>query len=93
MAFTGGEKLLPAVGLMLFSVGDGATVDDVVGVVLDGLGDSLLLHAVSAPMAMIALPPATSASRRVKRSDFIILVLSNPLCGLVRVCGPLRGQR
>ena len=64
---TGGEKLLPPVGLRPFSVGlglgDGATDDVVVVVVLDGAGDSLLLQpAVSAPIAMIALPPATSAS-------------------------------
>jgi hypothetical protein len=41
-AFTGGEKLLPPVGLMLFSVGvgDGATDDVVVVVeVLEGAGD------------------------------------------------------
>jgi len=31
---------------------------------------------VSAPMAMIALPPATSASRRAERPDFIIPDLS-----------------
>jgi hypothetical protein len=67
-AFTGGEKLLPPVGLMLFSVGvgDGATDDVVVVVeVLEGAGDSVPLHpAVKAPMAIIALPPATSAKRR-----------------------------
>jgi hypothetical protein len=65
VAFTGGVKLLPPVGLMLFSVGDGATDDDdedVVGVVLEGLGVSVLPHAVNAPIATIALPPATSAS-------------------------------
>lgn len=71
----GGVKLLPSEGLRLFSVGleDGATdVVDVVEVVvvvdvLDGAGDSLLLQpAVNAPMAMSALPPATSASRRAK---------------------------
>jgi hypothetical protein len=83
MAVTGGVNLLPPDGSMLFSVGDGAT--DVVVVVLEGLGFSPVLQpAVSAPMAMIALPPATSASRRVKRSDFIVLVLSNPLCGPVK---------
>jgi hypothetical protein len=58
-----------------FSVGDGAA-DDVVGVVvLDGLGVSLPLQpAVNAPMAMIALPPATSASRRAKRPEVMILL-------------------
>ena len=77
MAFTGGVKLLPPVGLMLFSVGDGATDDEeVVGVVLEGVGVSVLPHAVRAPIAMIALPPATSASCRVKRADFMFL--SNP---------------
>lgn len=83
VAVTGGVNLLPPVGSMLFSVGDGAA-DDVVGVVLDGLGDWLLLQAVNAPIAMIALPPATSASRRVKRSDFMVLVLSNPRRGPVK---------
>jgi hypothetical protein len=77
VAFTGGVKLLPPVGLMLFSVGDGATDDeDVVGVVLEGVGVSVLPHAVNAPIATIALPPATSASWRVKRADFMFL--SNP---------------
>ncbi|MDT5152094.1 MAG: hypothetical protein QOI01_3827 [Mycobacterium sp.] len=75
-AFTGGEKLLPPVGLMLFSVGvgDGATDDVVVVVeVLEGAGDSVPLHpAVKAPMAIIALPPATSAKRRAQRYDFIV---------------------
>jgi hypothetical protein len=85
-AFTGGEKLLPPVGLMLFSVGvgvavgDGATDDVVVVVeVLEGAGDSVPLHpAVKAPMAIIALPPATSAKRRAQRSDFIVRVQSCP---------------
>jgi hypothetical protein len=88
VAFTGGVKLLPAVGLMLFSVGDGVADGEVVGVVLEGLGDSLPPQpAVNAPIAMIALPPATSASRRAIRSDFIVLVQSNPRCG------PLQGLR
>jgi hypothetical protein len=82
-ALTGGEKLLPPVGLMLFSVGDGegdgATDVVVVVVVLEGAGDSLLLQpAVSAPMAMIAPPPATSASRRAKRPEFMICSNLNP---------------
>ena len=94
MAFTGGVKLLPPLGLMDFSVGDGATDDEeVVGVVLEGVGVSVLPHAVSAPIAMIALPPAMSASLRVKRADFIVLVLSNPRSGPVRVCGPPWRQR
>jgi hypothetical protein len=73
-AFTGGVNLLPPVGSIDFSVGD---TDVVVGVVLDGLGFSPPLHpAVSAPMATIALPPATSANRRAMRPDLIIAVLS-----------------
>jgi len=71
---TGGVNLLPPVGLIDFSVGD---TDVVVGVVLEGLGFSPPLQpAVSAPMAMIALPPATSATRRAKRPDFNIPDLS-----------------
>jgi hypothetical protein len=67
---TGGVNLLPPVGLIDFSVGD---TDVVVGVVLEGLGFSPPPQpAVSAPIATIALPPATSASRRAKRPDFII---------------------
>jgi len=69
-AMTGGVNLLPPVGLIDFSVGD---TDVVVGVVLEGLGFSPPPQpAVSAPMAMIALPPATSATRRAKRPDFNI---------------------
>jgi hypothetical protein len=71
---TGGVNLLPPVGLIDFSVGD---TDVVVGVVLEGLGFSPPPQpAVSAPMAMIALPPATSATRRAKRPDFNIPDLS-----------------
>ena len=63
-ALTGGEKLFGPPGVMFFSVGGGATDDVVVVVVLDGDGDSVLLQpAVSAPIAMIAPPPATSARR------------------------------
>jgi hypothetical protein len=60
---------------MFFSVGEGAA-DDEVGVdVLDGAGVSLPLQpAVNAPIAMIALPPATSASRRAKRPEVMFLV-------------------
>jgi hypothetical protein len=58
---------------MLFSVGVGATDDVVVVVVLDGVGDSVLLQpAVRAPIAMIAPPPATSARRRVRRPEIMI---------------------
>jgi hypothetical protein len=57
-----------------FSVGDGATGDVVVVVVDDGVGSSLVLQpAVSAPIAMIAPPPATNASRRAKRPEFMML--------------------
>ena len=72
-ATTVGEKLLAPPGVTFFSVGDGVADDVVVVVVLDGAGFSLLLQPVSAPIAMIALPPATSASRRAKRPEFIIL--------------------
>ena len=73
-AFTGGEKLFGPPGVMFFSVGEGATEDVVVVVVVDGVGSSLVLQpAVSAPMAMIALPPATNASRRAKRPEFMLL--------------------
>jgi hypothetical protein len=82
-ARTDGEKLLGPPGSSRFSVGVGATDDVVVVVVvLDGLGDSVVLQpAVSAPMAMIAPPPATSASRRAKRPDFIIVFLSYSIPG------------
>jgi hypothetical protein len=74
-AFTGGEKLLPPPGVMFFSVGEGAADDEVGVVVLDGAGVSLPLQpAVNAPIAMIALPPATSASRRAKRPEVMFLV-------------------
>jgi hypothetical protein len=71
-ATTGGEKLFGPPGVMFFSVGDGATVVVVV-VVVDGVGSSLVLQpAVSAPIAMIAPPPATNASRRAKRPEFML---------------------
>jgi hypothetical protein len=75
-ARTEGEKLFAPPGVTFFSVGDGATADVVVVVVVvvDGLGSSLVLHpAVKAPIAMIAPPPATNASRRAKRSEFMLL--------------------
>lgn len=68
-----GEKLFPPPGVMFFSVGEGATEDVVVVVVVDGLGSSLVPQpAVSAPIAMIAPPPATNASRRAKRPEFML---------------------
>lgn len=70
-----GEKLFPPPGVMFFSVGEGATEDVVVVVVVDGLGSFSLVPqpAVSAPIAMIAPPPATNASRRAKRPEFMLL--------------------
>ena len=65
-AFTGGLKRLPPVGLMLFSVGDGALVVVVV-VVLDGLVDSLPPQAVSTAAEMAAAMPTEAATRRVRR--------------------------
>ena len=89
-AFTGGEKLFAPPGVRLFSVGvtDGA----VVVVVLLGAGVSLLLlqPAVSAPIVMIAPPPMTNATRRVKRSVFMFY--PNPIPEL-RSNDRLRGRR
>jgi hypothetical protein len=88
-AFTGGEKLLAPPGVRLFSVGvtDGAVV---VVVVLLGAGVSLLLEqAVSAPIVMIAPPPMTNATRRVKRSVFMFY--PNPIPEL-RSNDRLRGR-
>lgn len=75
---------------MLFSVGvtDGAVV--VVVVVLLGAGFSLLLQpAVNAPIVMIAPPPMTNATRRVKRSAFMFY--PNPIPEL-RSDDRLRGR-
>ena len=90
-ALTGGEKLFAPPGVRLFSVGvtDGAVV---VVVVLLGAGVSLLLlqPAVSAPIVMIAPPPMTNATRRVKRSVFMFY--PNPIPEL-RSNDRLRGRR
>ena len=60
------------VGLTLFSVGETDVV--VVVVVVDGAGLSLPPQpAVNAPIAMIALPPATSAIRRAKRRELMMV--------------------
>jgi hypothetical protein len=89
-ALTGGEKLFAPPGVRLFSVGvtDGAVV---VVVVLLGAGVSLLLlqPAVSAPIVMIAPPPMTNATRRVKRSVFMFY--PNPIPEL-RSNDRLRGR-
>jgi hypothetical protein len=78
-ATTDGEKLFPPPGVMFFSVGEGATGDVVVVVVGDGAGSSLVPQpAVSAPIAMIAPPPATNARRRAKRGEFMTAVPSYP---------------
>jgi len=75
---TGGVKRLPPVGLMLFSpgagdaggAGEGVVVVVVVVVVVSGaFCSSLAQDAVSAPIATIAMPPATAARRRAKRDD------------------------
>ena len=72
-ATTGGLKLLPPVGLMFFSVGE-TDVGVVVVVVLVGAGLSLPLQpAVNAPIAMIALPLATSARRRANRRELMLV--------------------
>jgi hypothetical protein len=83
-ARTVGEKLFAPPGVMAFSVGVGET-DVVVVVVLEGLGDSLPLHAVSVPMAMIAPPPAISATRRAMRSDFIVVSYLSAVCPMQKL--------
>jgi hypothetical protein len=66
-AFTGGLKLLPPVGLRLFSVGETEGVVVVVVVVLDGPPDSPPPQAVSAPIETNAAIPMPAATRRVRR--------------------------
>jgi hypothetical protein len=68
-AVTAGEKLLPPVGLMLFSVGDTDTeldgavvVVEVVGVV-DGASLPLLPHPAIRPIVIRATPPAVAIAR------------------------------
>jgi hypothetical protein len=76
-AFTGGLKLLPPVGLMLFSVGE-TDGDVLVGVVvLDGDGVSPPPQAVSAPIETNAAMPRPAATRRVRR---LFMMLSNLRC-------------
>jgi hypothetical protein len=65
-----GVNSLPPVGLMVFSVGDGATVDVVVVVVVVVVLEGACLPppqaAVNAPMVMIAVTPAMAGRRRAK---------------------------
>jgi hypothetical protein len=80
-AVTAGEKLLPPVGLMLFSVGDtdaeldGAVVVVVVEVV-EGASLPLPPHPASSPIVMIAAPPAATIVRRPKGFELIVNILS-----------------
>jgi hypothetical protein len=72
VAVTGGEKRLPPVGLMVFSVGEtGALLEGVagvvVGVVVEVDGASVPLPpqaAVNALSAIRAAPPTATATRR-----------------------------
>jgi hypothetical protein len=73
-AFTGGLKLLPPVGLMLFSVGETVVVVVVV-VVLDGPPDSPPPQAVSAPIETKAAIPRPAATRRVRRLFMLLSYL------------------
>jgi hypothetical protein len=77
-AFTGGLKLLPPVGLMLFSVGDTDGGVVVVVVVLDGPPVSPPPQAVNAPIEMKAATPIPAATRRVSR---LVMMQSYPCCG------------
>lgn len=58
---TDGVNELGPPGDTAFSVGDGATVDDGVVVVVEGASFSFELQAVNAPIPTIATPPAKSA--------------------------------
>jgi hypothetical protein len=97
VAVTGGVNRLPPVGLMLFSVGDGAGADVVVVVVvvvvLDGLSLPPPPHAVSVPIATIAAPPAITARRRPKRCEFMYAVLASSCCGERRAAASVPGER
>jgi hypothetical protein len=75
-----GEKELPGpAGAIAFSVGEAVAAlelgagADVVAVVVEGASFSLDgLQAVRVPTATNAAPPATIASRRVRRSEFMM---------------------
>jgi hypothetical protein len=78
-AVTAGEKLLPPVGLMLFSVGDTDAGDVVVVVVVevvDGASLPLPPQPASSPIVMIAAPPAATITRRPKGFELIVNILS-----------------
>ena len=76
-----GVNRLGPLGSMPFSVGDGgATLDVVVVVVVvvddvDGAFSPLLPHAVSAPIAISAPPPATAIKRRINSFELMITTL------------------
>jgi hypothetical protein len=78
-----GVKTLPPVGLMLFSVGEGAAVldcgDVVVVVVVIGAWLLLLPHpAVTAPTTTRATPAAAAIARRSVRLEFMVNILFPP---------------
>jgi hypothetical protein len=76
VAFTGGVKRLPPVGLMLFSVAD-EVVGEVVGVVvLEGPLGPLPPQAVNAPIETTAATPRLAATRRVSRP----FLIASPIC-------------
>src|SRR3954471_5923176 len=74
-AFTGGLKLLPPVGLMLFSVGETEGVVVVVVVVLDGPPVPPPPQAVSALIETNAAIPRPAATRRVRRLFMLLSYL------------------
>lgn len=79
---TVGENEFEPPGVNAFSVGEGATVVEVVDVVgVDGASSACWLQpAVRAAMPTIAAPPAIRAIWRVRRSD----VISRPVCSYIR---------
>ena len=69
-----GENEFPPPGTIAFSVADGVAElelgADVVDDVVEGASFSVVgLQAVSVPMATSAVPPATSAIRRLRRPE------------------------
>ena len=68
-----GEKELPPPGVSAFSVAEGEAELDDVDDVVDGASFSVVgLQAVSVPTATSAVPPATSAIRRLRRPESMI---------------------